>query len=218
MLLSVPLALLATLLWAKTEAFEIGSTMSTSCPAVEADGIAGDFIRNDRIVAVISGNLPTRKANMATFGEAITPGCIYDLCPAAAAMISSPLWPGRQAGPLSRSASSKPARIWEAVVRAELTDAGNGLGKTRLHPARRLSHIVVVSTYHNASRQACSVGPPLSHRPDACRTVRASPGECRTRPTAWDMPSPHCPTRLSRSANRDPARRAATQRRSPRGR
>lgn len=48
----------------------------------EADGIVGDFVlENDRISALISGNLPFRKANMGTFwGEDNwTPGCLYDL-------------------------------------------------------------------------------------------------------------------------------------------
>lgn len=48
----------------------------------EADGIVGDFVMaNDRVVSLISGNLPFRKANMGTFwGEANwTPGCLYDL-------------------------------------------------------------------------------------------------------------------------------------------
>ena len=48
----------------------------------EADGIVGDFLlRNDRVEAVISGNLPLRRANMTTFSGAggITPGCLYDL-------------------------------------------------------------------------------------------------------------------------------------------
>lgn len=48
----------------------------------EADSIVGDFVlRNDQIEAVISGNLPLRRANMSTFygDDGITPGCLYDL-------------------------------------------------------------------------------------------------------------------------------------------
>ena len=65
------------------ETFEIGEHNFEELPrGKEADGIVGDFvIRNDRIEAVISGNLPERRANMSTFygdgGE--TPGCLYDL-------------------------------------------------------------------------------------------------------------------------------------------
>src|SRR5258706_7605542 len=65
------------------EAFEVGPEQKGSLPGgKEADGIIGDFLlRNDRVEAVISGNLPLRRANMSTFyGETgITPGCIYDL-------------------------------------------------------------------------------------------------------------------------------------------
>ncbi|MCB1086304.1 MAG: hypothetical protein KDM63_04615, partial [Verrucomicrobiae bacterium] len=62
------------------EAFELGeANFAAERPGgKEADSIVGDFvIRNDRISAVISGNLPLRRANMSTFyGEdGITPGC-----------------------------------------------------------------------------------------------------------------------------------------------
>jgi hypothetical protein len=46
----------------------------------EADGIMGDFVlRNNKIHALISGNLPLRRANMATEYGFVTPGCLYDL-------------------------------------------------------------------------------------------------------------------------------------------
>ncbi len=68
---------------AAPEAFEVGPDRKSELPGGrEADGIIGDFIlRNDKIEAVISGNLPLRRANMSTFyGDAgVTPGCIYDL-------------------------------------------------------------------------------------------------------------------------------------------
>ncbi|MDG2124567.1 MAG: CehA/McbA family metallohydrolase, partial [Verrucomicrobiales bacterium] len=52
----------------------------------EADGIIGDFVlRSDAVEAVVSGNLPMRKANMGTFwgtgATGMTPGCLYDLTP-----------------------------------------------------------------------------------------------------------------------------------------
>jgi len=79
------LALLALspLALAAPEAFEVGPDKFDQLPrGKEADGIIGDFIlRNDKIEAVISGNLPQRRANMSTFygEEGITPGCLYDL-------------------------------------------------------------------------------------------------------------------------------------------
>src|SRR6185503_2564689 len=38
-------------------------------------------LRNDTVEAVISGNLPNRRANMSTFygPTGVTPGCLYDL-------------------------------------------------------------------------------------------------------------------------------------------
>src|SRR5678815_3447676 len=68
---------------AAPEAIEVSSKNREQLPrGKEADGIIGDFIlRNEKVVAVISGNLPLRRANMSTFYGAtgITPGCLYDL-------------------------------------------------------------------------------------------------------------------------------------------
>lgn len=68
---------------AKPEALEITSRLADQLPGgKEADAILGDFLlRNDRVEAVISGNLPLRRANMSTFygADGITPGCLYDL-------------------------------------------------------------------------------------------------------------------------------------------
>src|SRR5688572_26595957 len=68
---------------AAPEAFEVGPQQKDQLPrGKEADGIIGDFaLRNNKIEAVISGNLPLRRANMSTFYglDGITPGCLYDL-------------------------------------------------------------------------------------------------------------------------------------------
>src|SRR3712207_3147730 len=68
---------------AGAEAFEIGPRNTEQLPGgKEADGIIGDFVlRNDKVEAVVSGNLPLRRANMSTFYGAtgVTPGCLYDL-------------------------------------------------------------------------------------------------------------------------------------------
>src|SRR5262245_13260143 len=74
---------LAPLVHAAPEAFEVGPDQIDQLPrGKEADGIMGDFIlRNDKIEAVISGNLPLRRANMSTFygADGMTPGLLYDL-------------------------------------------------------------------------------------------------------------------------------------------
>ena len=65
------------------EAFEITAKNTHLLPrGKEADGNIGDFLlRNDKVEAVISANLPLRRANMSTFygADGITPGCLYDL-------------------------------------------------------------------------------------------------------------------------------------------
>jgi hypothetical protein len=70
-------------LHAAPEALEITAKTAHLLPrGKEADGNIGDFLlRNDRVEAVISGNLPLRRANMSTFygADGITPGCLYDL-------------------------------------------------------------------------------------------------------------------------------------------
>lgn len=67
----------------KPSVLEIGPENKDLLPkGKESDGIIGDFVmENDKVVALISGNLPFRKANMGTFwGEDNwTPGCLYDL-------------------------------------------------------------------------------------------------------------------------------------------
>ena len=73
----------AVKLAAAPEAIEIGPHNVRLLPGgKEADGIIGDFIlRNNKVEAVISGNLPLRRANMSTFygANGVTPGCLYDL-------------------------------------------------------------------------------------------------------------------------------------------
>lgn len=68
---------------ATPEAFEVGREHKDQLPrGQEADGSVGDFIlRNHKIEAVTSGNLPLRRAHMSPFHgrDGITPGCRYDL-------------------------------------------------------------------------------------------------------------------------------------------
>ena len=63
------------------EVFEVHSERTSDLPrGKEADGVIGDFVlRNDHIEALVSGNLPDRKANMSVHWNLQTPGCLYDL-------------------------------------------------------------------------------------------------------------------------------------------
>ena len=65
------------------EVFEAALGREAELPGgKEADGIRGDFVlRSDKVEAVISANLPNRRANMSTFygDDGISPGLLYDL-------------------------------------------------------------------------------------------------------------------------------------------
>jgi hypothetical protein len=83
-LVAASLSLLALAIAAQNggvEAVEVGKHNVDLLPGgKEADGIMGDFVlRNNKIHALISGNLPLRRANMATEYGFVTPGCLYDL-------------------------------------------------------------------------------------------------------------------------------------------
>ncbi len=91
---------------AGVEVIEVGEKQFSMLPGgKEADGIVGDFIlRNDRIEAVISGNLPLRRPNMSAFyGDGNeTPGCLYDLTLKGAANDQITIFsPSSQKGPVS---------------------------------------------------------------------------------------------------------------------
>lgn len=66
---------------ADLEVFEIGLQNREELPGgKEADGILGDFVmRNSLVEILISNGDPTRKADMGTFWNGTTPGCLYDL-------------------------------------------------------------------------------------------------------------------------------------------
>ncbi len=74
---------LLTLPLSSAEVFEAALGREAELPGgKEADGIRGDFIlRSDKVEAVISGNLPNRRANMSTFygDDGVSPGLLYDL-------------------------------------------------------------------------------------------------------------------------------------------
>ncbi len=91
---------------AGVDVLEIGTDQFGMLPGgKEADGIVGDFVlRNDRIEAVISGNLPLRRPNMSAFyGEGNeTPGCLFDLTLKGASNDQITIFsPSSQKGPVS---------------------------------------------------------------------------------------------------------------------
>lgn len=119
------------------EAFEVGPSQKDQLPkGKEADGIIGDFIlRNDKVEAVVSGNLPLRRANMSTFygSEGITPGCIYDLTLRGAGNDQLTVYcPSQQIGSVSWVRLIKDGSDGEAVVETMVTAANHG-GVSRRH-------------------------------------------------------------------------------------
>ena len=122
---------------AAPEAFEVGLAQKDQLPGgKEADGIIGDFIlRNDKVEAVISGNLPLRRANMSTFygSEGITPGCVYDLTRRGANNDQLTYFgPAAQQGSVSWVRVLKDGREGEATIEVAVTGANRG-GVARYH-------------------------------------------------------------------------------------
>jgi len=122
---------------AAPEAFEVGLAQKDQLPGgKEADGIIGDFIlRNDKVEAVISGNLPLRRANMSTFygSEGITPGCVYDLTLRGTNNDQLTYFgPANQQGSVSWVRVLKDGRDGEATVEVVVTGANHG-GIARYH-------------------------------------------------------------------------------------
>ncbi len=157
--LILSLLLLATLcpVRAHLEAFEIGEDRTDNLPkGKEADGIIGDFVlRNHQIQALISGNLPLRRANMSTFygTNGITPGCLYDLTftgqPNDQITIFSPC---EQRGPVSYVRGVEDDE--EAVIETVVTAASNG-GLFRRHEYRvdeESQGVLITTTLRNDAK------------------------------------------------------------------
>ena len=106
---------------AAPEVFEVGAHNKDQLPkGKEADGIIGDYVlRNDRVEAVISGNLPLRRPNMSNFYGAtgMTPGCLYDLTLRGTANDQITIFaPSSQQGFVSHVRIVKDGRDGEAVI------------------------------------------------------------------------------------------------------
>ncbi len=149
---------------AAPEAFEVGPAQVDQLPTgKEADGIIGDFIlRNDKIEAVISGNLPLRRANMSTFYgvEGITPGCLYHLTIRGAGNDQLTIFaPAQQQGAVSWVRVVKDGRDGEAVVETAVTGA-NHAGLARYHQYQLKAGwegVRIVTTLVNESAEAKTV-------------------------------------------------------------
>lgn len=146
--------------FAAPEAFEVGPSQTAQLPrGKEADGIIGDFIlRNDKVVAVISGDLPLRRANMSTFygADGITPGCLYDLTLRGADNDQITIFaPADQRGPVSWVRVAKDGEDGEAVIETVVT-APNNRGIYKRHEYRLRDGwqgVEVVTTFRNESTE-----------------------------------------------------------------
>lgn len=145
---------------AASEALEIGRHNQSDLPkGKETDGIIGDFVlRNATVEAVISGNLPGRRANMSTFYgvDGVTPGCLYDLTlrgqPNDQLTIFAPC---DQRGPISYVRIAQTNANAESAIEAVTTAAkGNGLYRRYEYRLRDgWPGVLIVSTLRNESKE-----------------------------------------------------------------
>ena len=150
---------------AAPEAFEVGPAQKDQLPrGKEADGIIGDFIlRNDQVEAVISGNLPLRRANMSTFygSNGITPGCLYDLTLRGENNDQLTIFaPANQQGSVSWVRVTKDGQDGEAVIECAVTGANHG-GLARYHEYRLRDGwqgLKITTTLVNESAEVKKVG------------------------------------------------------------
>ena len=151
---------------ARPEAFEIGPANTAELPGgKEADGIIGDFVlRNDSVVAVVSGDLPDRRANMSTFYGAgnITPGCLYDLTFRGANNDQITYFgPADQRRDVSHVRIASDGADGAAVVRCyRSAESNDGLEVTHDYTLRDgWRYVLVLSTFSNHSADTINVKP-----------------------------------------------------------
>ncbi len=140
------------------EVFEVGGEQFSGMPqGKEADGIVGDFVlRNDKIEAVISGNLPLRRANMGAFyGDGNeTPGCLYDLTRRGEANDQITIFaPCTQKGPVNYVKISDAAKEGRVVVETMVSSAkAGGVSRKHLYILEDgWEGVLIVSTIKNES-------------------------------------------------------------------
>ncbi|MBM3832310.1 MAG: hypothetical protein FJ403_03335 [Verrucomicrobia bacterium] len=150
----------AVITLALPEAIEIGPDTVALLPGgKEADGIIGDFLlRNDQIEAVISGNLPLRRANMSTFygTNGMTPGCLYDLALRGPNNDQLTIFsPCSHQGQVSFVRIAKNGADGEAIVETVIT-APNNQGVYRRHEYRLKDGwrgLLIATTIRNERRE-----------------------------------------------------------------
>jgi hypothetical protein len=145
-------------------AVEIGKHNTDLLPqGKEADGIIGDFVlRNGQVVALVSGNLPHRRANMSTEYAGPTPGSLYDFDLRGADNDQLTAFrPGGQIGELSWVRVASDGNDGTASVEAVRTAAkGDGLYVRHEYRVERgWSHLLVTSTYRNESSEEIRLEP-----------------------------------------------------------
>lgn len=153
------------------EVFEAALGREAELPGgKEADGIRGDFIlRSDKVEAVISANLPNRRANMSTFyGEdGISPGLLYDLTLRGANNDQLVAYGPLGHGPVSYVRALEPGVNAGAAVESVTTAAmGGGVFKRIEYRVEDgIQGVFVTATLRNESNQAQKV----SVKPDLVR-------------------------------------------------
>ena len=148
------------------EVFEIGADNTDELPrGKEADGIIGDFVlRNAHVEALVSADLPNRKANMGTDWQSPTPGCLYDLCVRGSANDQlTYLGPGGLTGAVSSVRITGPPENALRVpgVRVRRSAASDG-GREQVHDyllGADWRFLTILSTYRNLSSSDWKVNP-----------------------------------------------------------
>lgn len=138
------------------EVIEVSAQTTDALPrGKEADGIIGDFVlRNAKIEALVSGNLPDRKANMSVHYHAPTPGCLYDLSVRGSDNDQLTfLGPGGLSGPVSyvKTIEADESLLGVPGVRVVRT-AALGAGKALQHDyllGDGWPHLAIISVYRN---------------------------------------------------------------------
>ena len=149
------------------EAFEVGKDRTDDLlRGKEADGIIGDFVlRNDKIEALVGGNLHQRRPNFTVHGDAPTPGCLYDLSVRGSNNDQlTCLQPGNLRGEISSVHVAQPRSTSEqepvVVVAIRTAASGDGLEQTHAYLLRPgADHLEITSTYVNQSRKGLTVLP-----------------------------------------------------------
>ncbi len=141
------------------EVFEAALGREAELPGgKEADGIRGDFVlRSDKVEAVISANLPNRRANMSTFyGEdGISPGCLYDLTLRGADNDQLVVY-----GPCGHGQVSYVRAVAGAAAVESVTTAGLNKGVAKRHEYRvedGVSGVFITTTLRNETDKAAKV-------------------------------------------------------------